>query len=224
VPLGETSAAPPAPQIAVEEKAVTIRWKPSPDARAGAEPAAEGLLPSRSLVAGPPPTTYEVYEVRKDSPAGAVPWPTPITPQPVGALEFTHGDITLGEERCFIVRPVDVLSGLHVRGPASPVACDSFADRFAPAPPGRLDAVAATGGINLIWEPSASSDVAGYLVLRGEGANATLTPLTPEPIPKTAHTDTTAAPGVLYTYAVVAVDKAGNRSPESNRVEETGRQ
>ena len=36
--------------------------------------------------------------------------------------------------------------------------------------------------------------------------------------------DDTVRPASRYTYAVVAVDKAGNRSAESNRVEETARQ
>ena len=37
----------------------------------------------------------------------------------------------------------------------------------------------------------------------------------------TTYRDETVKPGVRYIYAVVAVDKAGNRSAESNRVEET---
>ena len=38
-----------------------------------------------------------------------------------------------------------------------------------------------------------------------------------------AFTDTTTRAGTRYTYAVVAVDKAGNRSTPSNRVDEVGR-
>ena len=58
--------------------------------------------------------------------------PTPLTPAPIGALEFAQSDITLGTERCFVVRPVDIVNGIHVRGPASPVVCASFADTFPP--------------------------------------------------------------------------------------------
>ncbi len=53
--------------------------------------------------------------------------------------------------------------------------------------------------------------------------SATLTPLNPAPVAVTTFRDDTARAGVRYVYAIVAVDKAGNRSPESNRVEETGR-
>jgi len=65
--------------------------------------------------------------------------------------------------------------------------------------------------------------VAGYLILRGEAAGATLTPLSTELVPTTTYRDDSVKPGVRYIYAVVAVDKSGNRSAESNRVEETAR-
>ena len=104
------------------------------------------------------------------------------------------------------------------------MVCASFADTFPPAPPGTLDAIAASGGISLIWEPSGTADVAGYIVMRGEGAASELTPLMKDPVTGNTHTDTAVTPGTTYTYAVVAVDKSGNRSKESNRVEETARQ
>ena len=75
--------------------------------------------------------------------------------------------------------------------------------------------------MNLIWESSDSSDVAGYLVLRGEPGSATLTPLNASLVTTPSYRDAAVTPGTRYAYAVVAVDRAGNRSPESNRVEET---
>lgn len=225
VPLGPTSSAPSQPQITVVEQSATIRWQPPADVRGGVEPTPEGLLPSRRLVPGPPPTTYDVYEAPREAPVNASPnAPTPLTKAPIGALEFSQSGITLGTERCFVVRPVDILAGTHVRGPASPIGCASFADTFPPAPPGTLQAVAVSGRINLIWLPSPAADVAGYVVLRGEAPGATLTPLMKQPIAGTTFADDTTRPGVTYVYAVVAVDKAGNASPESNRVEETARQ
>ncbi|MGH9175398.1 MAG: hypothetical protein ACRD1H_13625 [Vicinamibacterales bacterium] len=225
-PLGPTSSAPPVPEIAVDEKAMTIRWNPPSDVRGAEVPTPPDLLPSRPIAPGPPPTTYDVYEVaRTAAPANGTPTvPTPLTKAPVGALEFVQPGITLGTERCFVVRPVDILSGVHVRGPASPFVCASFADTFAPAPPGKLDVVAAPGAISLIWVPSPAEDLAGYIVLRGEGPDATLSPLMTDPLRGTTHTDNTVRPGARYIYAVMAIDKAGNRSAESNRVEETARQ
>jgi len=226
-PLGTTSSASPQPTVTVEEKSVTIKWTAPPDARGAGEAQDPSLLPYTSLIPRPPPTTYDVYEVpRNPSPDSPPPVeaPTALTPGPVGSTEFTQSDITLGTERCFVVRPVDILNGTHVRGPASPMECASFEDTFPPAPPGRLDAVATPGTISLIWEGSVAADLAGYHVWRGQAGSATLTDLTTEPVLATSYRDETVKPGVRYIYAVIAIDKAGNRSGESNRVEETARQ
>jgi len=241
VPLGEVSAAPSTPEITVAETSMTVRWKPPVDARGVNEAPEEGLLASRPTVPGAPPTTYDVYEVSLNqtpamptavnatpampTPVNATPgMPTALTAAPIGGLEFVQDGITLGAERCFVVRAVDIINGIHVRGPASPMACAPFTDTFAPSPPGNLDVVAVSGAISLIWEGSISADVAGYLVLRGDGPSGTLAPLTKEIVPATAFRDEAVKAGARYIYAVVAVDRAGNRSEESNRREETARQ
>jgi hypothetical protein len=225
VPLGTTSSAPGAPALSHDETTLTIKWTPPPDVRGPQPVPPSDVLPSRSLIPDVPTTTYDVYEVsRNGSPTNATaPVPTPVTPAPVGELQITQPITALGVERCFQVRSVDIVSGYHVRGPASPMTCLELKDTFAPAAPPSLAAVASGGAINLIWDPSTAKDLAGYLVLRGEAPGATLTPLTKEPIDKTAFVDSDVRPGVTYIYAVVAIDKAGNRSAESNRVEETAR-
>ena len=71
-----------------------------------------------------------------------------------------------------------------------------------------LAAVGSEGGVSLIWDPSPGTDVAGYLILRGEigaaGPPATLAPLTPQPIRESTYRDDTARRGARYVYAVVA--------------------
>ena len=89
-----------------------------------------------------------------------------------------------------------------------------------------LSAVAGEGAISLIWEASASDDVTGYLVLRGEGADATLLTVTPSPVVETRFVDRAVVAGMRYVYAVVAVDgriPLPNPSEPSARVEETAR-
>jgi len=223
-PLGNTSGAPPEPQLTVDETSWTIRWEAPSGARGSIDPPEPGLLPSRPIVPGPAPTTFDVYEVPRNAPADGPPAvPAPVTPAPVGTREFTHANSTLGVERCFYVRPVDIVNGVHVRGPASPTICASFADTFPPSPAGNLDAVAVPAAISLIWEPSPAIDLAGYLVLRGDAGSATLTPLMEAPISELSYRDGSVRSGLRYIYAIVAVDKSGNRSPESNRIEETAR-
>ena len=63
-------------------------------------------------------------------------------------------------------------------------------------------------------------------LLRGAPGDATLRPLTPEPITEARYIDTMVTAGTRYVYAIVAVDNvmpAPNRSAESMRVEETAR-
>jgi fibronectin type 3 domain-containing protein len=79
------------------------------------------------------------------------------------------------------------------------------------------------GAIELVWDVSPEPDVAGYIVLRGVAPGDTLQPLTPEPVTGTTFRDTAVTAGTSYVYAVVAVDRAGNRSPASMRAEGTAR-
>jgi fibronectin type 3 domain-containing protein len=106
--------------------------------------------------------------------------------------------------------------------PSRPI-CVTPKDTFPPGAPKGLAAVASTGVVNLIWDANTEADLAGYIVLRGEAGGATLQPLTAEAVKETRYTDRTARPGVRYAYQIVAVDKAGNRSAPSNRVEEAAR-
>ena len=223
-PLGPTSGAPSQPRIEVSETSALIRWTPPDDARGQAAPDETGVIPSRSLVPAPPPTAYEIYETaRNASPETPVAVPAPLTESPVSTTEWTQQNITLGTERCFAIRAVDTLEGKPVRGPASLPGCASFADVFPPGPPHDVIAASVPGAINLIWEASDAKDTGGYLVLRGEAGGDTLTPLNKEPITDLRYRDESVKGGVRYVYALVAVDKAGNRSKESERVEETAR-
>jgi hypothetical protein len=203
-------------------------------------PPALPLLSVKSLSFNSQATLYHVYEVptagstAAAANAAAAPAPIgntpaiakPLTPQPIDKNEFVLRSFLFGVERCFYVRPVDVIFGMSVQGPASPQSCVTPVDTFAPQAPRALAAIAGGGVINLIWDANTEPDLAGYIVLRGEAPGDRLLPLTPAPIRETTFRDTTVQPGVRYVYAVVAVDSASppNQSPESARTEETARQ
>lgn len=240
VPLDEASRAPGAPQVEVTETGMTITWSPSPDARsatfaepappANATPAVPALppLPAKSLGFQSEATTYHLFEVPSTAPPEdplAITLPSPVTPQPLAVTTHAIKGAAFGVERCFAVRPVERTSGAVVMGAASPKTCVTPADTFPPAAPKSLAAIAGEGVISLIWEPNTESDLAGYLVLRGEAPGDTLRAITAEPVAATTYRDTTARAGVRYVYVVVAVDRATpqNVSAQSNRVEETAR-
>jgi hypothetical protein len=152
--------------------------------------------------------------------------PKPLTPVPVADTEYVLKGVAFGAERCFEVRPVDRVFGSVVIGPASPRTCVTAADTFPPAAPKNLAAIAGAGVINLIWDPNTESDLAGYIVLRGEAPGDTLQAITPQPVTVTSYRDDNVRAGTRYVYVVVAVDRAApqNVSPQSNRAEETARQ
>jgi hypothetical protein len=150
--------------------------------------------------------------------------PKRATPAPIAGPEFT-APLEMGRERCFTVRIAEGAAGVVSLGSPSRPACATPVDRFAPAAPTSLNAFPGEGAIELLWTGSASADVAGYIVLRGEGPDGTLQPLTAAPIAATQYRDQSAKAGATYSYQVVAVDGARppNRSEPSNRQVVTAR-
>ncbi|MGE4068686.1 MAG: hypothetical protein AB7H88_18065 [Vicinamibacterales bacterium] len=247
MPVGPTSRPPDAPEVTWDETTLTIAWDASLDQRTlQIDPANGDLLPARPVVPQPDSTRYNVYEVTPDgepveppAPADAPPAPAPapgaplgpppevprpLNPQALSALTLTLDDVGFGRERCFFVRPFDVVAGYAIDGEASPTTCVTPTDTYAPAAPQAVAAVASSGAISLIWDANTEADLAGYLVLRGLAPGDTLRAVTPDPITETTFRDDTVEAGMRYTYVVVAVDRAGNVSAQSARVEETARQ
>jgi len=197
------------PVVTYDESAITVTWM----AGAGTAAAtAEGLLPSRSLVSTTITQAYNVYEVAPGSTGG--PLDVKLTAAPTTEAQYVDHHVDWGKERCFAVRNVSLVDGLAIEGDLSVPRCVTPVDTFAPAQPNKPTAIALTGAINILWDASEEPDLAGYLVFRGARAGAEMTLLTPEPIDRTNFTDTVDA-GFRAVYGVVAVDKAGNRSPMS---------
>jgi fibronectin type 3 domain-containing protein len=90
-------------------------------------------------------------------------------------------------------------------------------DRFAPPVPSNLAAVASAGSIELLWDRSMASDLAGYRIFRAQGSGA------PAKIAETrespSYSDHKVEAGKIYRYAVTAFDNAGNESAMSGSVE-----
>ena len=131
-----------------------------------------------------------------------------------------------GRRRCYTVRAVRGSGATVVEGEASESACVTPVDDVPPAPPVGLSITTEPGVITLTWEPNVEADLVGYVVLRGEAGDATLTPLTGSVTTEVRFVDNTVRPGVRYVYAVTALDTrlpTPNVSVESTRVEETAR-
>ena len=240
---------PPAPaelEVTYTDVAATVQWTPS-DGLIGwlldrSLPPEEDPVPleTRVVTAKPPPpptdwlpgpTQYNVYRDIAPDPLVLPPatteasWrvvlPTPINPAPLATLRFDDPIVPDDRQRCYYVRPLRNA----IEGPASARQCFRAIDVFPPATPTNLQTITVDGAINLIWDPNVDQDLGGYVVLRAEGADATLLPLTPAPIAANRFSDATVQPGVAYRYEVRAVD---SRIPVPNmsepaRVTETAR-
>jgi hypothetical protein len=191
VPVVDPPAAPLEPKITYDEKTLTVTWQPG----------AEGEV-------------FRVYDVdssgkeKTGRPLGDAPLKTPELEAPV---EF---DV----ERCLAIRAVDLTGVVAIESEATEPRCVTPKDTFPPPAPANLNGLPDAGALNLRWDPVTASDLAGYLVLRGEGTGDTLQQLTPAPVTATTFVDATVRPGVTYVYVVVAVDKSTppNVSPHSN--------
>ena len=226
VPLGPAPA-PPAPlRVTYDEARLSLAWSLPPTARLPVQRTAiEAELPSQPLPPPRTPTRYEVYAATESADAAGARVPRPLHAAPLAGTSYREAGPTLGVERCFVLRSVDEIGGVDVRSAPSEAACRELVDTFAPAAPAGLAAVAAAGGVNLVWRANAEDDVVGYLVLRGRGPDATLRPLTAEPVVATTYRDAAVEAGVSYEYAVQAVDDAvpPNVGPPSERVREQAR-
>jgi hypothetical protein len=213
VPL--TPAPPAATGIAASfsETAVTVTWLP-PVLEAGSE------LKKFSYNVYAAPSPKETPQADAAKPMEA---PTPLNGAPLAATSFEHPGVQSGVPQCFVVRTVETIVGAIVESEPSERACVTPRDIYPPAAPKGLSAVAGPGAINLIWDANTETDVAGYVILRGEAPGDTLQPLINEPTRETRYRDATVTAGVRYVYAIVAVDRAGNRSAASVRVEEIAR-
>jgi hypothetical protein len=190
---------------------VTVTWQPP----ASASDEVPGVL-------------YNVYSVPAAgaAPVGApISAPVPLNAKPLEVTTFAHEGAAPGIEQCFVVRSVATVGTAAIESNPSDPICVTPTDVFPPAAPKNLQAVGSEGVISLIWDANTETDLAGYLVLRGEAPGDTLQPLTPAPLKETRYQDRSTKPGVTYVYAIVAVDRATppNRSGASNRVQETAR-
>ena len=194
VPLSAVPASPAGVSVDYTEQVLALTWQPPAGAtRFLLEETGEAGRPAKRLSASP-----------LDKPAFEMP-------------------VVFGPRRCFVVRSVTIQGPVSIVGEGSEPICVTPSDRFPPPVPGSFVALPLDEGIDLTWSAVTAADLAGYIVLRGDGPNGTLQRLQTAPIAETTYRDRTAASGRTYSYAVIAVDKAANVSNPSTREVVTAR-
>jgi hypothetical protein len=133
--------------------------------------------------------------------------PQAITSAPLASTTFEL-PVVFGRQACFAIQPLLVSGAVVVEGTASPVQCLVPTDTYPPAVPTGLQVIQDPGGVTLIWTAVTTVDLSGYVVVRGGPDGTNPQPLFTAPITATTYRDATVQPGMTYTYAVYAVDKA----------------
>jgi hypothetical protein len=141
-------------------------------------------------------------------------------------IELRDAQIEFGRTYYYTVRAVARYGTQEVESSDSRAVAIQANDVFPPAPPKNLVAIVvpAVGEsaphVELSWDISSETDLAGYNVYRSDGIEPTARgeKLNQELLLTPAFRDLTAAPGKRYTYRVTAVDRTGNESAPSETI------
>lgn len=140
---------------------------------------------------------------------------TRLTRTPVARDSLTYADTTVALRQQHFWRVVAVDRAGNESKPSN-AASGFAADTVPPAPPTNVSGRGARGQIVVSWAPSASRDVRGYYVYRGDDSTR-LVRLTSAPHVGRTFTDSATSarglrPGATYVVRVTAVDSTLNES------------
>jgi hypothetical protein len=142
-----------------------------------------------------------------------------LNPTPLPANRYQDVAVKNEVEYTYTVRGVRRLGQYELDSLDSPSRTVMPQDFTPPPPPVNLVAVPTPRGVELRWNPSPATDLAGYRVYRRRTGGPGPVRLTPELLKTPYFVDTQAAPGQTYYYTVTAVDDS-RRANESAPSEE----
>lgn len=162
----------------------------------------------------PTPEGYEVYRAEAGSSNPAQLRAT------VATTAFEDREFAFGSRYIYAVRAFAQRGESRARTPESNRVEIAAVDRFPPAAPQDLRAVAIPGAVELAWSPNSELDLAGYNLYRRAGGGE-FTRLNAELLPLPLFRDTAVLAGTDYRYMVKAVDRAGNEGDASGQAAAT---
>ena len=230
VAAGEGPPTPGTLKIVARREGAVVEW------RADSAPAVVELR--RTWVAtsaGPVADAAETKSAKSPTPfsPGAKQPPHEVVLRPDAAAGKDAGGILDtsvrdGDTYRYVAQRVETvtLSGqtLEMRSALSPPVDFTYRDVFPPQPPTGLLLIPGGGfgeppSIDLSWDADFESDLLGFNIYRGSGAE--FVKLNPAPDPVPSFRDLQVAPGQQYTYRVTAVDRRGNESAPGTSTTET---
>lgn len=135
------------------------------------------------------------------------------TPQP----EYVDAAAQRGTAYQYTVQAIVKTGNAVAESEVSQPADISYVDRFPPAVPSGLAAIAGLNSVQLTWNPDTEPDLSGYYVYRSEGGQPFVRVGELQNAP--SYTDRAVEAGKRYRYAISAVDQGGNESARSDAIE-----
>lgn len=137
---------------------------------------------------------------------------TPLNNEPLRTNSYKDSTVVNNKLYYYIVRAVDSPALPWKESLDSPEASAMARDMTPPKRTLGLTVVPGVGRIFLTWNENKERDLAGYYVYRSRTSGKEYERLTSKPINRTTFSDETVKAGILYYYAVTAVDESGNES------------
>jgi hypothetical protein len=144
-----------------------------------------------------------------------------LNPEPIPGTSFQDVAVLNDVAYNYQVRALCRVGPDLLESLASPVHTAQPEKRTPPPPVLNLVAVAGKQGVELRWDPSPATDLAGYRVYRRQEGEVKFNLLTPTMLTRPAYLDSRARKGRSYHYYVTAVDNS-RRANESIPSEEAG--
>jgi hypothetical protein len=161
--------------------------------------------------AAPADERAETVRIWRWSPPAAEPWePFRTVAASDGALLDTAP--RYGETVVYLAAFARPAAQVAVEGVPQQLEPIDYQDRFPPAPPRDLDAVAEAGRIRVLWYPGGSADEKAWVVERQREGEPEFAERGRSEVPDAFFLDAAAEPGARFRYRVLAEDASGNRS------------
>ncbi len=169
------------------EHGIELRWTAPEDARA------------------------EAVRIYRWSPPAGEPW-EPLRTVVAKTGVFLDEAPRYGETVVYLAAFAGAGTQLPVEGPPQQLAAIDYQDRFPPAPPRDLDAVAEAGQIRVLWYPGGAPDEKSWIVERQRDGEPEFVERGRAEVPDAFFLDDAVDPAARYRYRVLAEDVSGNRS------------
>jgi fibronectin type 3 domain-containing protein len=165
---------------------------------------------------------YNLYRMDESQ---STPGQAPLNASLISGTEFADTAFKFGGEYRYLVRAVSLGSeGTQVESLNSNIISVMPRDTFRPAAPKGFSVAPGPGRLSIFFAANDETDIAGYNVYRSTDPDlpkSAWTKLNQTLLTRTTFQDEKVESGRKYYYYIVAVDTAGNVSPESEVESET---